>query len=135
MNTQTDVTYEPAAAAGDRVDSVIRALGLTPHPHPAHERAMLLLQRRGRAVAAIVPQSETFREDRRAIEALKAADRELPIIYVASGARPRRETAIRRLCIHYFLADPVECDELRLVLDVLLRSVESASSYERYFTR
>lgn len=132
MNAQTEATtHQPGA---DRVDHVIRALGLTPNRHPAHAGAVLL-QRQGRAVAAIVPQSETFREDRQAIEALKTSDRELPIIYVANGARPRRETAIRRLCIHYFLADPVECEELRLVLDVLLRHNDSGSSYERYFTR
>lgn len=134
MNTQTDLTYEPLAAASDPVDMVVRALGLTPSRHHADPGAVLL-QRNGRAVAAIVLQSSTFRDDRMTIEALKADDRELPIIYIANGARPRRETAIRRLCIHYFLADPVECEELRLVLDVLLRSVEPSSSYERYFTR
>ena len=134
MNAQTNATLDPPNGGPAHVDLVLRDLGLTPNPHPAHSGAVLL-QRDGRAVAAIVPQSETFREDRRAIEALKTSDRELPIIYVAKGARPRRETAIRRLCIHYFLADPVECDELRLVLDVLLRSTESLSSYERYFTR
>jgi len=95
----------------------------------------MLLERSARPVAAIVPQGARFRDDRIAIESLKADDRELPIIYVANGARPRRETAIRRLCIHYFLADPVECEELRLVLDVLLRGAEPSSSYERYFTR
>jgi hypothetical protein len=134
VNTQTDLIYEPPAAGADPVDVVIRALGLTPRRHPAHAGAVLL-ERNGLAVAAIVFQRATFREDRLAIEALKAHDRELPIIYVASGGRPRRETAIRRLCIHYFLADPVECEELRLVLDVLLRSAEPSSSYERYFTR
>ena len=113
---------------------VIQALGLTPSRHPAHERGVLL-ERNGRTVAAIVPQGDTFRADRLTIESLKAYDRDLPIIYVANGARPRRETAIRRLCIHYFLADPVECEELRLVLDVLMRSVEPSSAYERYFTR
>ena len=134
MNAQTDTTFDPTTAGVARVEAVIHGLGLTPNPHPAHAGA-LLLERNGRSVAAIVPQSETFREDRRAIEALKTSDRELPIIYVAKGAHPRRETAIRRLCIHYFLADPVECEELRLVLDVLLRSNDAELSYERYFTR
>ena len=128
------MTCELRDAAADPVDVVRQALGLTSRRHPAHEGA-LLLERSGRPVAAIVPQGETFRADRFAIESLKAHDRELPIIYVASDARPRRETAIRRLCIHYFLADPTECEELRLVLDVLLRGAEPASSYERYFTR
>lgn len=134
MNAQTDLTYELLAAGADPVEMVVRALGLTPSRHPSHPGAVLL-ERNARTVAAIVPQSDTFREDRLTIEALKTLDRELPIIYVASGARPRRETAIRRLCIHYFLADPVECEELRLVLDVLMRSSEPSSSYERYFTR
>jgi len=134
VNTQTDMTCEVRDAAADPVELVGRALGLTSRRHPANEGA-LLLEQNGRPVAAIVPQGETFRADRLAIESLKAHDRELPIIYVANGARPRRETAIRRLCIHYFLADPVECEELRLVLDVLLRGAEPASSYERYFTR
>ena len=134
MNTQADATCEPLDAAADAVDMVRQSLGLASRRHPAHDSAVLL-ERNGRPVAAIVPQGGTFRQDRHAIESLKAHDRELPIIYVANGARPRRETAIRRLCIHYFLADPVECEELRLVLDVLLRGAEPTSSYERYFTR
>ena len=80
-------------------------------------------------------QGASLREDRGAIEALKAADKDLPIIYIARSTRPRRETAIRRLCIHYFLAYPVEGEELRLVLDVLARSSVSAASFERFFTR
>jgi len=134
VSTQADQTCEPAAAAAEPLDMVLRSLGLTSRRHPACGGAMLL-ERSARPVAAIVPQGARFRDDRIAIESLKADDRELPIIYVANGARPRRETAIRRLCIHYFLADPVECEELRLVLDVLLRGAEPSSSYERYFTR
>lgn len=128
------MTQRRPASGMDPVDMVIQTLGLTPSRHPAHEGGVLL-ERNGRSVAAIVPQGETFRSDRLTIESLKAYDRDLPIIYVANGARPRRETAIRRLCIHYFLADPVECEELRLVLDVLMRSAEPSSAYERYFTR
>src|SRR5262245_34538811 len=134
MDTHTAVAAAHAVGGTDRVETVVRGLGLVPNRHPAHAGAMLL-QYQGRAVAASVPHSETLHEDRRAIEALKTSDRELPIIYVANGAQPSRETAIRRLCIHYFLADPVECEELRLVLDVLLRSNEAASSFERHATR
>ncbi len=126
--------------AADPVADVIRSLKLRSEQHARCARARVLRTAGdGAAVAVILAQGPVFREDRAAIETLKGSDRDLPIIYVARTTTPRRETAIRRLCIHYFLAEPVEKDELRLVLEVLVRSAGSSHavphSFERFFTR
>jgi hypothetical protein len=130
----------PDQQASDPVNEVVRSLELRSEQHQRCARARVLRTAGdGAAVAVILGQGPVFREDREAIETLKGSDRNLPIIYVARTTTPRRETAIRRLCIHYFLAEPVEKDELRLVLEMLVRSAGSSHavtrSFERFFTR
>ena len=109
MDTQADLLLERPEGVGlDPVHAVIQDLRLAPERHPAHPSALLLHKNGSGPIAVLLPQGSSLREDRGAIEALKAADKDLPIIYIARSTRPRRETAIRRLCIHYFLAYPVE---------------------------
>ena len=137
MNTQNEVQQSRSAVLeDDPVGEVLRALGLSTAGHPQCPSARVLRKGHGSApIAAILEQGETFREDKRTILALKTADRDLPIIFIASTNQARREMAIRRLCIHYFLAHPVDCEELRLVLDVLVRTTAPTPSCERFFTR
>jgi len=62
-----------------------------------------------------VRESESLRDDVATIEAVKTQAPSMPIIFLSRSTKPRRETAIRRLGIHYFLAHPVDGEELRLV--------------------
>ncbi len=137
MSTQGLVQNAVSVLVADEtLADVIRALGLQAAEHPIGPRARFIRKRANASpIAAILEQGETFREDKRAILAMKSASRELPIIFIARTTQPRREMAIRRLCIHYFLADPADSEELRLVLDALLRASVSTTSYERFFTR
>jgi hypothetical protein len=128
------------AVGTSSIAEVLESLRLRSEPHPGCPRALVLRPSTGIVpIAVLLEQGSGLRGDRESIEAIKAADRDLPIIYVARAASARRETAIRRLCIHYFLAEPVEKDELRLVLGVLVRAAASngqhAQSFERFFTR
>ena len=130
----------PPTVDREPVAEVLKSLRLQPERHPRCPRALVLRSRTGLApIAAIIEQGSGLRDDRESIEAIKASDSDLPIIYIARAATARRETAIRRLCIHYFLAEPVEKEELRLVLGVLVRSAVAsgpfAHSFERFFTR
>ena len=132
QNSMTAATADPVAVVLDR-------LGLEGGPHSRCPSARIVRSRAGSPpIAAILEEGVSFDEDRESIEALKRFGRDLPIIYIARSASPGRETAVRRLCIHYFLAHPVERDELRLVLEVLRRAASSYSfsqSFERFFTR
>ena len=120
----------------DAVESVIGSLHLESSGHPRCSHARLVRKTgHSQPVAAILEQGESFLEDRRAIECLKADERELPIIYLSRATPSRRETAIRRLGIHYFLASPVEGEELNLVLEALLLAHVTTAPYERRFIR
>lgn len=117
------------------VSGVIDSLRLETDVHPATRTAMILKRPLSAPLAALVCQGASLRNDKEAIEALKASNQSLPIIYVSKSAKPRRETAIRRMGIHYFLSPPVEAEELRLVLEVLVRNTSTSGRFERFFTR
>lgn len=137
MSAPFDIAVEsiPIGTSETAVATVLGALQLEAVPSPAAPNAEILKRSGWTPVAALVRQGEALREDRTMIEALKDKDPSLPIIFLSKSARPRRETAIRRLGIHYFLTCPVDAEELRLVLDVLIRAASSAASFERFFTR
>lgn len=119
----------------DEIAEVERILGLQSQRHTDCDRARILRRSGSSPLAAIVLQGEKFRDDKTAIQTLKEVERDLPIIYIARTTQPRRETAIRRMCIHYYLTQPIEIGELKLVLEVLMRSAVSSGSFERFFTR
>lgn len=137
MNMHGPSLVAPSATQNpcEALEQVAKVLNLESQEHPLCERVRVLSRPGSSPIAAILEQGETFREDKGAIQALKGADRDLPIIYIAKTAQPRRETAVRRMCIHYYLAQPVEISELKLVLEVLVRSTVSSTSFERFFTR
>lgn len=121
--------------ADDLVEEIAGALGLRIRPHPRCDRARAVLTPTDSSqVALVFEQGPTFRADKRAIAELKAEQRDLRIIYLATTTQARREMAVRRLGIHYFLAHPHDGEELRLVLEALVRA-SVTTSFERFLTR
>jgi len=138
MHAPSDIAYETVTqdASDAAVAGALASLLLDALPGPNGAQTARVLRRRGAMpVATLVRESESLREDLATIEAVKALSPSMPIIFLSRSARPRRETAIRRLGIHYFLAHPADGEELRLVLDALLRAAERAAAFERFFTR
>ena len=114
---------------------VVRGLGFEPATHGERPVATLVCRPGMPPLAALLMQSGTFREDRRWIEDLKSSEGPVPIIYLAHETGLKREAAVRRLGIHYFLAPPFNQEELRLVLEALARRSLPGTSFERFFTR
>ena len=136
MSAQADLLLNPSAADnGSPNGDVVRSLGLTSRTPAGCPGAAILHRGLSAPIAALLEQGGSFHEDRRSIEILKAADPDLPIIYISRGTTRRRETAIRRLCIHYFLTHPAWSEELRLVLEVLVRAASAAGFHERSVAR
>ena len=121
--------------ASRTVFGVLESLGLQAEAHPPSPHVLILHRNGSGPLAAILCQGASLRDDRDAIDAVKALRTALPIIYASKSSRPRRESAIRRMGIHYFLSPPVESEELRLVLDTLVQSASSSTSFERCYTR
>src|ERR1043166_4253477 len=127
MNTPFDIDLETVTqdAADAAVAGVLASLRLEALPIPGGaERAPLLKRTGAPPLATLVRESESLRDDVAAIESVKSQAPSMPIIFLSRSARPRRESAIRRLGIHYFLAHPIDGEELRLVRDVLMRPRE-----------
>ena len=136
MNTIEDPGRVASSLAGDPVlVEVVRGLGFESASHRERPFATLVCRPGMPPLAALVRQSGTFREDRRSIEDLKASEGPVPIIYLAHETGLKREAAVRRLGIHYFLAPPFNQEELRLVLEALARRNGPTTSFERFFTR
>ena len=137
MREQYDLAVNsiPMDPTDGAVALVVESLDLQLAGRSEAPRVRVLRRAHAAPLAALVEQGPSFRDDRAAIERLKTEHPWLAIIYISRSAGARREAAIRRLGIHYFLAHPIDPEELRLVLDVLIRSFDSTDSLERFFTR